>query len=649
MTRSRATGGALLVALVLAASAYVRWRATRTPAAASVDAVLAPAPSARIAAHRYDAGHEATYAMTYASDGAVTAGGDVGAGASHLVSSVHARLVRTVMEPATREAHALVLFRFVDVQVMVSIDESPHAAEAARVESALARGFLAELAPSGAIVALRIEPSATPLARSFARTLAASTQVTLPAAPLSQWLAREVDARGPHAASYAVVGDAHTGDDRLAMKRTRGPLDAHAEQGDPLAALLRGEDVTMGVAEIDFDIARGEIVELASDETSDSSLGGRKVAHASSSFEAERVADRTLTAEELDLLTTSTAALRDAPPTPLDAHDPESGELAREEASRHWLGGATLAEIARGLDDEARRPRSGRAFDLFLKVQAYSYLHPGECAAVVRLLATRPPRGLAAQTIVAGLAATGSRNAQAALVSVVTARGASADAQLAIVPSLGMLSHPLPETEEAVRGLEIASPRTDVRETASLALGIMARSVAPTAAARAARIVDDALVRLAHAEGSEPAQILELRVLGNTGSPRILNDVVRLSHAASSTLRAQTAFALRFVPTAPAEARLLELLAADDDVLVRSRAASALSYRERTEASARVQRARAVDEPDAGVRAEIVHTLFAMRATDPEALAIVRDRRDRDPEESVRAVAAGFLAKAGIE
>jgi hypothetical protein len=345
-------------------------------------------------------------------------GGDVSTGASHLVSSVKARLVRTMIGPASREAHALVLFRYDAARVVISIDEASHPVEAARVEAELARGFLAEVAPSGTITALRIDPGATPLARSFARTLAGSMQVTLPAATLSSWNAREVDTRGPHASRYVVVSDARgarAASERLALKRTSGPLDAHAEQGDPLAALLRGESVTSGVAEIDFDLAAGELLEIASDETSDSSLGGRKVAHASSAFEAERVSVRTLTSAELVALAKGTAGLRNAPPTALDARDPRGQELAREEASRHWLAGASLADIARGLDDEARRPKDGRAFDLFLKVQAYAYLHPSECAAIARLLASRPPRGISAETIVAGLASNGSPMAQAAL------------------------------------------------------------------------------------------------------------------------------------------------------------------------------------------------------------------------------------------
>jgi hypothetical protein len=566
-----------------------------------------------------------------------------------LVSSVKARLVRTMIGPASREAHALVLFRYDAARVVISIDEASHPVEAARVEAELARGFLAEIAPSGSITALRIDPGATPLARSFARTLAGSMQVTLPSATLSSWNAREVDTQGPHASRYVVVNVAHgarAASERLALKRTSGPLDAHAERGDPLAALLRGESVTSGVAEIDFDLAAGELLEIASDETSDSSLGGRKVAHASSAFEAERISMRTLTSAELEALARDTAGLRDAPPTALDAR---GQELAREEASRHWLAGASLADIARGLDDEARRPKDGRAFDLFLKVQAYAYLHPSECAAIARLLASRPPRGISAETIVAGLASNGSPNAQAALVDVVTTRAARVDAQLTIIPALGMLSHPLPSTEDAVRVLRDSSPRADVRDTAALALGIMARSLASTSPERATRIVDESLANLARDGSSERAQIFELTVLGNTGAPRIVSDVVRLSHAESPALRAQAAFALRFVPNAAAEARLLELLTSDDDVHVRSRAASALSYRERTDESARVQRARAVDEPDAGVRADLLHTLFAMRSADPESFAVVSDRRDHDPDQSVRNVAAAFLAKAGIE
>ena len=640
-SRRAATVGALLVAVAVVA-AFVASRSKSDPRESVLPHDAAPASSSRVASHRFVPGREVTYTTTYASDGALSAGAS--AGASHLVSKLSARLVRTTLGPASRGGLELLLYRFVDAKIEIAIDDSPRATDAARVEADLARGFVVQMAPSGTIASLRMDASAPSLSRAFARSLAAWTQVTLAANDASTWQAREVDTNGPYAAAYAVVPRPSTFADVLAIRKTKRQLGPReGERAATGIALLRAETGSTAVVEIDFDVARGELAEIAGDESTDATLGGLRLAHTKTTFDAERTADRTLDATALAALMIEVAPLLDAAPMALDAHDADASDSAKAEASRHWLAGATLPEIARGLDDEANAPREGRKFDLFLKLEAYAFLHPNECEAIARLMRTRP-RGTAPETIVAALAATGSKEAQAALVDVVTARGASAEAQLRIVPSLGMLASPRQETEDAVRALRDTSPRADVAATAALALGIMARSIALTSPARATRIVDDALARLARDEGDESAQRFDLSVLGNTGSVRIVDDVVRLSRSSSPVLRAQAAFALRFVAAEAAESRLLEVLASDDDAQVRARAAAALAYREWTAASGRVQRARAVDEPDAAVRADLVRTLYAMRASDPDAMALVKERSERDPDPTVRAVASALIA-----
>ncbi len=645
-SRRATTVGALLVAIAVVAG-FVATRSKSGPRESDLPPDAAPASPSRVAAHRFVPGREVTYTVAYASDGALRAGAS--AGASHLASTLRARLVRTTLGPASRGGPELLLYRFVEAKIDIAIDDSPRATDAARVEADLARGLVVQMAPSGTIESLRMDPSAPSLSRAFARSLAAWTQVTLAANAASTWQAREVDTNGPYAAAYAVVVRPSTFADVLAIRKTKRQLGPReGERAATGITLLRAETGSTAVVEIDFDLAHGELAEIAGDESTDATLGGQPLAHTKTTFEAERTADRALDASALAALMAEVAPLLDAAPMALDARDADASDSAKAEASRHWLAGATLPEIARDLDDEARAPREGRKFDLFLKLQSYASLHPNECDAIARLMRGRP-RGTAPETIVAALAATGSKEAQAALVGVVTARGASAEAQLGIVPSLGMLASPRQETEDAVRALRDTSRRADVAATAALALGIMARSIASTSPARAARIVDDALARLAEDEREprdEAALRLDLSVLGNTGAARIVEDVVRLSRSESPALRARAAFALRFVATEAAEARLLELLAKDDDVEVRGRAAAALSYREWTDASGRVQRTRAVDEPDAAVRAELVRTLYAMRESDPDVVAFLREQSKRDADATVRAVAAGLVSEA---
>ncbi len=647
LSRRAAAVGALLVAVaVVAAFVVMRSRTGARESAFALDAAPASSASSRVAAHRFVPGREVTYAVTYASDGALRVG--EAAQASHLVSSVRAKLVRTVLGTSPREGIELLLYRFVGAEIAIAIDESSRATDAARIEADLARGLVVEMTRSGTIASVRMDPAASSLSRAFARALAAWTQVALVSTDATSWIAREIDTNGPLAAAYGVVPRPSSFGDVLSLRKTKRPLGTREGERAALGEMfLRAETGSTAVVEIDVDVAQGEVVEIAGDETTDATLGGQSLAHTRTTFDAERTSARVLDAAALAALAVEIAPLLESAPMALDAHDATLGDSAKAEASRHWLGGATLAEITRGLDDEARAPREGRSFDLFLKVQAYAFLHPAECEAIARLLHARPPRGSASATIVAALAATGSKEAQAALVGVVTAHGATADQMLRIVPSLGMLASPLQETEDAVRTLRDTSKRADVAATAALALGIMARSIAATSPARATRIVDEALARLARDERDardEAAVKHDLSVLGNTGSTRIVDDVVRLSRSGTPSVRAQAGFSLRFVADEAAEARLLELLARDDDVLVRARAAAALAYRDWTEASARTQRTRVVDEPDAAVRAELLRTLYAMRSSDPSVVAFVKERGERDADATVRSVAAAMIA-----
>jgi hypothetical protein len=650
---------AIAIGLVLASgAAFAALRGRDGASAGDAHAVgdAGTLASSREAAHRYLLGSELTYTIGYASDGTMEV---ASGGAARLSSRFHARLVRTVVADAEHGAH-LVLYRFLDADVTVSVNESIAPGAASDVAAWLGAGVLAEEAPDGHVLSMRAPVAAPALALSFARTLLAGLQVTLPLRRVPAWNARESDANGDYVATYVVVGDRTPVTGALALKKTKRPsrasvsaatLGSGAEQG-PWSALASGESRTTGATEIDFDLDHGAMKELASEETVESTLGALQVATTKTKLDAERTAERTLDAPALAALLASIAALRAAEPASLSARSNMDVAQTKTNASKRWLGTTTLPELVTALHASEGRTHDERHFDLFLKLHALTYLHPDACARVAQLLAPLDPSGSSFQVALAALGATGSKEAQAALIAALHVPSSSTQAKKQIIATLGMMPMPSEEAEaalRAVRDARDASSRPELAATASMSLGIMARSLASRAPQRASTIVDEALARALADEHDEPRLLLDLAILGNTGSPRILHHVLRWTHATSAEERGQAAFALRFVRADEAEARLLEIVAADDDAALRSRTATALSYRDGTARSLEVQAARASADPDPGVRAALLGNLFAMRELYPEALAVLEERRRIDPDAKVKQVADSLIGSTARE
>lgn len=566
-----------------------------------------------------------------------------GSGAARLSSTLRARLVRTVIAAVEGGGH-LVLYRFLEADVLAAINESNAAPAADGVAVALAEGVLAEESAHGRVLSVRSPPAAPALAVSFARTLLGAIQVTLPDRPSPAWNARETDTNGDYTASYAIVGEREPLNGALALKKTKRPATSSTEQGD-WVALTRGESRTTGSAQIDFDLARGTVKEIASDQTVQSMIGDLEVATAKTKLELERTGDRVLDGATLASLLASIAALRDAEPAALNIRTALEGDTAKTNASKHWLGATTLPVIVASLQASEGRAHDRRHFDLFLKLHAFTYLHPEECARVAHLFLTLDPNGSSFQVLVASLGATGSKEAQAALVASLRAGEMSQEAKKHVIATLAMVAFPSDQAESALRSIRDESKAPELAATASLGLGIMAKALASRSPKRATAIVDEAITRALADEHDEARLLADLAVLGNTASPRIQHDMMRWSRASSASVRASAAFGLRLVRTDEAEARLLEVLASDEDPAVRSRVASALSYRDPSARSLQVQRERVAADPDAGVRAALLRNLYAMRDLFPEVLAAIEERRQSDPEASVKRIADGLLGQ----
>src|SRR5262249_10188537 len=156
----------------------------------------------------------------------------------------------------------------------------------------------------------------------------------------------------------------------------------------------------------------------------------------------------------------------------------------------------------------------------------------------------------------------------------IRARGDDFTTLAVLIPALGLVDNPTPQSEELLREL---SGRGDVniRTTAQLALGVMARNLSDTAPERTARIVRDALRQLEGATQADERRQM-LLVLGNIGDAGTLDAIRKHARDVAPEVRSAAAAALRWLEVDGADELLAGLLAADADAVVRGEAAAAL-------------------------------------------------------------------------
>src|SRR5262249_21716075 len=188
--------------------------------------------------------------------------------------------------------------------------------------------------------------------------------------------------------------------------------------------------------------------------------------------------------------------------------DPTAAEAAIQRAE---LGDATLDSLLADLaKTEADAKPNANDTPPYLKLKALVYLQPEACPRLAEVLNKTKTDGPTMQLLTGALSSVGHAEAQSALQQAIRARGDDFTTLAVLIPALGLVDNPTPQSEELLREL---SGRGDVniRTTAQLALGVMARNLSDTAPERTARIVRDALRQL---EGATQADERRQMLLG---------------------------------------------------------------------------------------------------------------------------------------
>lgn len=348
--------------------------------------------------------------------------------------------------------------------------------------------------------------------------------------------------------------------------------------------------------------------------------------------------------------TGAVAATADIPGWNPNALAPDQGDTtgAEQERARQRLGEKRAEEVLARIEEWEARARDETVTqsdltDVYLQLKSLITLYPDDLGDLTEALIHAPPDSILMKLGVGALSATGSAASQEALLAVARARNEDTSLVTRLFPMMVLEGNPTLETEDYLSRMARGDSRAEVRNTASLALGILARKVGDDEPQRARGVLEFGQERLRQAR-SEPDVIHWLSVLGNAGAdenPEVLAPYLR---AEDEDVRAEAVYGQRFVKTREAERIIQDALQKDADPAVRRRAAQALQWRDPTAELAEWQIRHFERTDDEAVKIQLLRNLWGARTVHSPVEAFVTRVSETERSEQVRKYAQGLRA-----
>jgi hypothetical protein len=548
-----------------------------------------------------------------------------------------------IMTVSVRDSQVLLGFRVEHPQVGLILNGQVADADARAVEGDLHRDLFLLLNRQGRVLSVQFPPTIRELTKGFVRTLVALTQFVVQEngnGSHADWESLEDDPQGSAVVRYERIPDSSS--HRVYAKTRLRYL--------PLKPTLRPGDIPVkltvtpsGTLTAQFDSQAGQLASLAGTVAETTSISGKPVAHATTTIAWTRVKTQRIDNGQLDALRKQYAEYAGAiGPSSLSARPTE--EESETAIHRSELKDATIDSLLADLANTEADPHSTNETSLFLKFKALVYLHPDTSARLGMLLTNADANGATMRVLSGALGDVGHPDAQQALVAAIRARPTDGPALTLLLSALGNATTPSVESEAVMRTMAEHSADPEVRMTAELMLGHMARSLAATAPTRTDAIVT-ALVRALNNASDEDRKGQILSALGNAGSATALPTLKQYLRHASSSLRIAATSALRFVEHHEVDGLLAGLLASDTDGNVRAEAATALGFREPTATVLQVEKQALLADKSLKVRLTVLHNLWNARENFPEAKELVKIAAEKDPASDVRQAARDIMIR----
>jgi hypothetical protein len=549
-------------------------------------------------------------------------------------ANIQSEMRVTVLEADAQHTSLAYEFRHPGVQFQSDGQDDPNQSQA--IQAALGQTVFCLLNGRGSVQSVWFSSNTNSVAQQLVCTLLAAMQIVEPkshAESATTWEAEEDDPSGRYIAHYEVQADGTIHKTKL---RYLPPTPIKKSRTIQLTPTIQsdGEDV----AALDSD---GSLESLAAAESQAMSLQNKDIGHGLLKLDLHLLSKQEATPNDMADLRTAEAQ-RFQTTHAVSLYAPPSQEESNRVIQREALGTATLESVLAELKQaEKESPPEKQITQLYLKLKALAFIRPESCAQLGELLAGAKTGSLRMQILADALESAGNSQAQAALGGAILGRTDDLQALRLLIPALGSVESPTPQTEDTLLALAFGKYDKNVRTTARLALGNAARSLGDESRDRSAKIVDRILQELKDPPATETWELL--LALGNAGSIEALPTLKRYLDDPAPNLRGAAAWALRWIDSPEVDDLLTKMLAEDKDSAVRLETVRAIRFREKTPQNIGAQKKAFANESEPEVRIELLGNLWDCREADPEVKQLVEKAATDDPSEAVRKAADKIL------
>lgn len=309
---------------------------------------------------------------------------------------------------------------------------------------------------------------------------------------------------------------------------------------------------------------------------------------------------------------------------------------SEEKIQKNVLKDTTFDDLLGALDsiDERTKQQDFKENTTVLnKLYAFVYLNPDRLGEVLDEIQVADVDSRKFLYLVGALGHVGSAESQKALVTLLDSFDDQPKKLSVVIPTLGLVSAPTIDSEQAILKIAEDHLKPSVRDSATLAMGSMARSLKGLQHARARGLVK--AINDAHAHKKSTDDInLYLMALSNTGMPAAFKAADRFSKSENHHVRSSAVLAAKSRVTKKSSQLLIKLLSEDQQEDVRLRAAMALQDFGQLPGVTNAQMLRYDEEASLRVRTQMLRNLWRHRDGNPHIINFVvsQVKKEQSPE-----------------
>jgi hypothetical protein len=569
--------------------------------------------------------------------------------AQSLFTSIRGELLGKVIEK--RGENLLIAYHLDSHVVTLSVNGQKAIEQEKVIRNDLGKEVYILMNSRGKIQSLRFDSDMANLSKGYFQALLAMSQIVFceKGNPnIMEWDVQEEDLGGNYIAHYrqdSLPSEGQTSEKEPLMKNFRKTKIRYLPSGKrigPGQTLSPKTILPEGSLIAQFDFSSGYLLSLKGSELQTILFGKKKIGQVKNNIELKLVGRETIGKKEFSLLRKASADIeRLAETVSLSTNLGEKEAIVN--LHRKYLGKGTLKSLLADLNT-VDVTGGNYPTTLLRKFEALIYLHPESCKPIGNILASADPRGLTMRILVDALISIGHKEAQEALIAGTKARKEDSSALFILIQALGRIIEPTLETEKVLRDIVSKTTNQDIKATAQLALGSVARNLTVKSPDRAEKLISEFIQNLEPSSSEREIQQI-LHVLGNTGSILALSPIEKYITHSTPYIRAVAMYALRWIESKDVDPLLAKGISSDPEKLVRLEAAHALGLRKMTPETLQAQKEVLMKDSAVEVRLAVLYNLSNAFEEFPETKKLIKETAAKDPSKDVRKAASEIMVR----